>query len=113
MDKARVLVFGDKRTPDAIIPVEELRTRPQVWKNVRVLVAAQHKGVINLRFTDDEYEMIEDIANDSKQSVYHWCKIRILKQLATDMGYKYPDEAQIGRERKLSERRHKDHPHKI
>jgi len=34
------------------------------------------------------------------------------KQLAADMAYKFPDDAQVGRERKLSERRHKENPPK-
>jgi hypothetical protein len=40
-------------------------------------------------------------------------KIQRRKQFATEMGYEYPDEVQIGRERKLSERRHKDNPHTL
>jgi len=103
MDNAKVLVFGDKSFPDAIIPAEELRTRPQVWKNVRVLVAAQHRGVINIRFNDGEYELLEEIAEDANRSVYHWCKETLLKQLTYDVAYKYPEQVQIGIDRRLSE----------
>jgi hypothetical protein len=35
------------------------------------------------------------------------------KQQAADMAYRFPEDAQVGMERKLSERRHKEHPDKI
>jgi len=55
-----------------------------------------------------KYQSKLDKNNGDKMPLTVEEKMQRQKQLAADMAYKYPDEAQVGRERKLSERKRKE-----